>query len=637
MTEGLKGAGISAAGDTKTESPSPRRVLSASDLVGVFDHLSDGVVVLDPDWRIQYANEPAGVMVGRPHPDLLGKVLWDEFPEAIDHPFHVACEDAVRQQRPQRLIERYEPLDSWFEARVFPQEEKLVVLFRDVTEEQLAADRLRDYVDRVAEAERIVGFGIWKWNVESGEVRWSDELHRIYGMHPGEFGGTVEAFLELVHPDDRERVWSHISECLETHEPFVFEERIVRPDGSVRTLLSKGRVIDGPDGGVQALIGVCHDVTDRARAEQALGASERRMHAIVDNTPSMITVKDLDGHCLMCNAETERILGIPASEIAGMPCSELLPPDAARVQRLADRRAAGEGEPVYGEVTLDRGGERRSYVTVTFPLPDEDGFPAETCTIATDVTERKERESERRRRIEWSERIDSALAEDRMLVLAQPIVNLRSGEIEATELLARMRGPGERAELLGPEVFMPAAERYALVPRIDVWVLGRALAIAADEDVQINISAVTMGDLEARAEIAAMLAAAPEAARRIVFEVTETADASQLEATSAFAAEITDLGARLALDDFGVGFGSFSYLSTLPLSQIKIDRSFVAGMTGSGYERRVVRTIVGIAREFGLTTVAEGIEDEETLSLARALGASHGQGYHLGRPVLVPR
>lgn len=634
MAGGSKWAGIGIEGGAGVEAEA-WRALSAPDLVEILDHLSDGIVVVDRDWRISYANEPAGAMVGRRHPDLLGKVLWSEFPEAVGHPFQMAGEEALLSGRPQRLIEHYGPLDRWFESRLYPQGDSLVVLFRDVTEEQLSKDELRAYVDRVGEAERIVGFGVWKWEIASGRVRWSDQLHRIYGMRPGEFGGTVEAFVERLHPEDRDRVWAIISSSLETHEPFSFEERIIRSDGAERVLLSQGRVILGPDGSPQALVGVCHDVTERARAEQALGASQQRIHAIIDNTPSMIAVKDLDGRYLMANAEVERVLGIRAAELVGMHGVDVLPREIAERQRGEEQRAASEGEPVYGEVVVSRNGEARSYVTVTFPLPGDDGFPAETCTIATDVTERKERESERRQRLERTEQIRSALAEGRMLVFSQPVVSLATGEQVSSELLVRLRTRGERPEILAPGGFLPAAERYDLIQQIDTWMVKEALALPTGRDIQVNISAVTICDVGARAEIAALLASSPEAARRLVFEVTETADVAQLEAAQAFAEEITDLGSRLALDDFGVGFGSFGYLRALPLSTIKIDISFVRGLSASANDRRVVRAIVSIAREFGLLTIAEGVEDAATLRLLRELGVDLAQGFYFGHPRLI--
>jgi EAL domain-containing protein (putative c-di-GMP-specific phosphodiesterase class I) len=281
---------------------------------------------------------------------------------------------------------------------------------------------------------------------------------------------------------------------------------------------------------------------------------------------------------------------------------------------------------------LSRDGDERIYMTVTFALPDERGVPAETCTIATDITERKERDGERHERLEWTERIGSAVSEGRLLAYAQPIVNLETGAQAATELLARMRTRGEPAELVIPDKFLPAAERYGLVRQIDLLMVGRALELAPQMPIQVNVSAVTMCDPEARKRISDLLGAAPEAARRVVFEITETADATFLEGAREFAEAITRAGARLALDDFGVGWGSFTYLRSLPVSFIKIDRGFVNGLVDSADDRTVVKAIIDIAREFGLWTIAEGIEDEQTLELVHSMGATFGQGFHMGRP-----
>jgi PAS domain S-box-containing protein len=498
-----------------------------------------------------------------------------------------------------------------------------------------AHDALAEHVARIAEAERIVGFGIWEWDIATGRVHWSDELHRIYGLEPGDFGGTVDAFMACLHPEDRERVWGNIAHSMETLEPFVFEERIIRADGTERVLLSQGRVITGPDGTPRSLVGVCHDVTDRAQMERALGTSERRMQAIIDNSPSIISVTDLSGRYLMSNAESTRVLGMATADIVGKHCVDLFPPDVAEAQLAKDRRAVDQEEAVYGELVLVRDGEPRTYVTATFVLPDDEGSPAETCTIATDVTERHDYESARRERSEWAERITSAIEHDRMLVYAQPIIDLRSGAQVSSELLVRMRTAGDPSEVLAPGSFLPAAERFGLIQAIDIWMVRQATALPDHVLPEVNLSAVTMGDPAARREIVKVLAAAPEAASRIVFEITETAAATHFEATGAFAREIERLGCRLALDDFGTGFGSFTYLRTLPLSYIKIDMSFVTGMVHSLDDRRVVQSMIGIAEQFDLATIAEGVEDQATLELLRELGADYGQGFHLGRPAPV--
>jgi EAL domain-containing protein (putative c-di-GMP-specific phosphodiesterase class I) len=141
----------------------------------------------------------------------------------------------------------------------------------------------------------------------------------------------------------------------------------------------------------------------------------------------------------------------------------------------------------------------------------------------------------------------------------------------------------------------------------------------------VNLSAVTLCDPDAREEILTLLASAPPSAQRLVFEITETASAEHLDAATRFATGLTGLGCGLALDDFGTGFGSFTYLRKLPLRYLKIDRSFVTDLTRSRDDQRVVQSTIGIARQFGLRTIAEGIEDEPALQLLRPFGADYAR------------
>jgi PAS domain S-box-containing protein len=605
---------------------------------GLLERVTDGIVVLDQKGHCRFMSGSAAAMLGRPLAQMLGNEIWDELSDAVGVELRQACEEAANGCQPARLLKRSEGAEGWFEVQVFASDGDTVIVFRDVTADQVMRQELLEYAERMSEAERIVRFGVWEWEIANDRVRWSDELHRIYGLRPGDFGGTVEAFMEHLHPEDRERVWANIARSIETREPFVFEERITRADGEERILLSQGRVVTAVDGSVSALVGVCHDVTDRKHIEWAFGDNERRMRAILDNTPSMISVKDLSGRFLMCNAEYGHILGMEIDEIVGQLCSDLFPPEVSETQRVYDRRAASEGEPVYAEQALVRNGEVRHYLTSTFVLPDEGGLPAETCTIATDVTERRERESTRRERIEWSERIGSALDEGRMLVFAQPIIDLHTGAHVFSELLVRMRVADDCTDLLLPDQFLPAAERFGLIQAIDIWMVRQATSLPDHMMPEVNLSALTLCDPAARREIVELLKAAPEVASKLVFEITETSDASHLEAAREFARDIERLGGRLALDDFGTGFGSLTYLRMLPLSYLKIDLSFVQGMVESLDDRRVTQSILGIAKQFDLATIAEGVEDEATVALLRDMGADYAQGLHLGvpTPVAIP-
>jgi EAL domain-containing protein (putative c-di-GMP-specific phosphodiesterase class I) len=198
-----------------------------------------------------------------------------------------------------------------------------------------------------------------------------------------------------------------------------------------------------------------------------------------------------------------------------------------------------------------------------------------------------------------------------------------------------MRPEKAGGALLASAAFLPAAERFDMIQAIDVWMVRQALTLPAVPAPEVNLSAVTLCDAGARREIVALLEAAPEAAPRIVFEITETASPGHLDAARAFADELTAFGCGLALDDFGTGFGSFTYLRVLPLRYLKIDRSFVRDLVRSRDDRRVVQSVIGIAQQFGLGTIAEGVEDEPTLDLLRELGADYVQGFPIGRPTPV--
>lgn len=598
----------------------------------MLDRLTDGIVVLGADWRYEYVNEPAAAMLGRTREQLLGRHIWTEFPDGVGKPFHLAYERAMHEQRPMQFVEYYPPFGRWFENRLFPQDDRLVILFHDVTERQRVDAELREHIDRMTEAERIACFGVWQWDLATGRVHWSDELERIYGLAPGAFPGTLDGFVSRLHPDDRDRVQANIARAIETLEPFAFEERIRRDDGEERLLLSQGRVITGPDGRAAAAVGICRDVTERAEAERSLGISERRMRAIIDNTPSIVAVKNLDGTYLMANAELARLLDTAPEDLVGRACAEAFPAEVAAGLRANDRCAATQGEPVYDEVALQRNGEIRHYVTVTFALPDDAGLPIETCTIGTDVTDNKARERERRERAGWQKRLATALHEERMLVFAQPVVDVTTGTAEFYELLVRMQDDRGDGRLVQPDAFLPAAERFGLIQQIDVWMTGRALRLADRFATHVNLSAVTMCDPAATQQIVDLLREAPQAARRIVFEITETAAADHLAAAGAFAAEISALGCGLSLDDFGTGFASFTYLRALPLRSLKIDRTFVRDLLRSEDDRRIVLSTIAIAEQFELQTIAEGVEDEATLETLRSMGAGFVQGFHLGRP-----
>ena len=241
------------------------------------------------------------------------------------------------------------------------------------------------------------------------------------------------------------------------------------------------------------------------------------------------------------------------------------------------------------------------------------------------------------RRVSLLRRVRIALDQDTMQLDAQPIVDLATGRTSRYELLIRLRDGNY--PLLGPVDFLPAAERTDLVLRLDRWVLERAIrALAAPRArqsglrLEVNVSARSLEDDDLGRWILACLAAADVEPRRLGLEITETTAIGSLDAARALATRLTEAGCGFALDDFGAGFGSFSYLKHLPFTAVKIAGEFVRQLDRSPVDRALVAGVVGVAKQLGMRTVAEQVDRAPLLAQLRAAGVDDGQGYHLGRP-----
>jgi diguanylate cyclase (GGDEF)-like protein/PAS domain S-box-containing protein len=235
----------------------------------------------------------------------------------------------------------------------------------------------------------------------------------------------------------------------------------------------------------------------------------------------------------------------------------------------------------------------------------------------------------------WIDEVRAALHDDRLVLYAQPIIDLRTGSTVREELLIRMLSPD--GDIIPPASFIPAAERFGLINEIDRWVVAQALELArGGRPLQINISARSFGD-------AAITRAVSEAVSRgvdpssVVFEITETAAASNYREASDFAERLARAGCGLALDDFGTGFGTLSYLKHIPFNYLKIDMDFVRQLTREPVSQRIVKVIVRTARELGQKTIAEGVEHPATLPILQGLGVDMAQGYHIGPPIPIER
>ena len=247
--------------------------------------------------------------------------------------------------------------------------------------------------------------------------------------------------------------------------------------------------------------------------------------------------------------------------------------------------------------------------------------------------------AQREGEMRWMPRIQQALADERFRLYYQPILPVGPHPPHGAhgEILLRMLD--ETGNLVPPRAFLPAAERYGLMPALDRWVVRRSLeALSAasdlDDDVRfaINISGQSLGSGDFLDFVTEQIDATRIAPAKLCFEITETSAVSELAHALRFIATLKERGCRFALDDFGTGLSSFSYLKALPVDYLKIDGGFVKGLVGDDIDQAMVESVHYIGHIMGLKTIAEWVESQAILLKVRQIGVDYAQGYALGYP-----
>ena len=392
--------------------------------------------------------------------------------------------------------------------------------------------------------------------------------------------------------------------------------------------------VDGEIIGVSNLI---VDITERKEDEEFRAA-------VMDNMAEGLITVDGDGCVKYMNHAATNLIGWSEDELRGKPmhgaihfqqadgtlcpdedCPMLKVGSEGVDVRVADEtftRKDGTTFPVaYSSAPVRAGGAIRGAVVVFRDVTDELG---ETAQAMLELT-----------KLSWVGRIRDALDDGRFVLYSQAIVPLGDRK-PSEELLLRMIGPSGNVIL--PGSFLPVAEKYGLIGEIDRWVITEAVGLAATgRRVEVNLSAASVNTPDMLTFIERKIHEAGADPRNIVFEITETALMHDIDAGASFVRRLVDLGCRFALDDFGTGFGSFTYLKRLHVDYLKIDIDFVRDLTTNSANLHLVKAVVALAHGFGAQTIAEGVEDEETLTLLRIEQVDFAQGFHVGRPApLVP-
>lgn len=528
----------------------------------------------------------------------------------------------------------------------------------------------------------------FSYTATGDQIVWSAPLRAMLGQPPVQHEVSRQVLARYVHRDDHARALGAITRTWTGRTPVRVTVRLLRTDGGWFDVDCRLEPVKSPDGTVRGIRGTIVDVSARERARREMARLARRgetvQSSLIDPDPAtgLLTrarfADEVDralrlggGAVLVVRVQPDRV-GEDGEGVRPELNADLLHRAARVLEGLAQPDAL-LGRVGPNEVALLLAGgswpmaRRQAELLVealrsqTFVLPDtwlrarawgglvrfrpEAEATSHDLLIDAEQAWRQSREADqavtlvphpvavRDRQGSYRNRVADALGTDRFTLYAQPILELQTNRVTRHELLLRVLDEADGPQ--SPIQVLDTAERLDAVFDIDLWVVERAMQLAAEDpesNLQINLSGRSVGDPRLTGEVERLIKAYAVNAERLTFEITETALIGNLSEARRFADRIRDLGCELALDDFGSGYASFRYLRLFPIDLVKIDGEYIVDLVDNPQDQVLVRAMVQVCQAYGIHTVAEFVQDEPTLRLLRELGVDYVQGYLIGRP-----
>ncbi|HWP83057.1 MAG TPA: PAS domain S-box protein [Bacteroidota bacterium] len=365
----------------------------------IFDRITDGMIAFDMKMICTYVNRRAGELLGRTPENLIGKNYWEEFPEMKGTPLANAYVNALETQEATTFESYFQPLDRWFEHRLYPSQDGLTIFFADVTErkqrEQILQDRERQYSALI---NNLPGAVFRVRNDPNYTVEYvSDKIAELTGYPADDFRENRRNFGDLMRPDDRDRVWRETREALEEHRPYEVTYRFIDAHGKEKWNWERGMGIFDANGELQAVEGFVQDITERKRAEEALHRSEEKFSIIFRKAPYAAALVNVSERVIEdVNEEHERLFELSREELVGKTPEMLdMVIEAEQRKRIADL-IREQGFVANEQLTLQLRSGAKLDILLSANSVQIDG-ETYLLTIAKDITELKRKEEELRR------------------------------------------------------------------------------------------------------------------------------------------------------------------------------------------------------------------------------------------------
>ncbi|WP_230531244.1 putative bifunctional diguanylate cyclase/phosphodiesterase [Microvirga roseola] len=644
---------------------------------------TDCVFFLDRRWCFTFLNRRALHELEGGF-DLVGRNIWDVFPQALGTPFEIHYRRALAENTTQIFEAFFPPLSSWYEVHAVPVGPGLTVFFRNIDERRAAADTLRERERQLAIVFGQTMVGILHRDLNRQVLMVNQRFCEIVGRSRDELNGLpMEAF---THADDIVENKALFEKHLANGEPFQIEKRYVRPDGTVVWCAVNVSFVQDDWGQVVSTILVVEDIGLRKVAEERLLWNAR--HDLLTQLPNRMLFQERLTEALKCSASTGLKVGLllldldhlkQVNDTLGHDAGDCLLRTAAERLRSSIRpidTVARNGGDEFAVVMPDIGSEEELEEIVR-PLLARLQEPflyaghTVSCSASigvsiwpdhTDQAEELHKQAdialymakaggrgkimifepsmraETHRRAQMRNNAREAIESSRIEPYYQPKVHLASGKLAGFEALLRWHDPQDG--LQPPSAIQAAFDdprlAVAIGQQIQELVLGdmrRWLDAGVDfGHVAINASAAEFRGHDFADQLLERLRAARIPSRYLELEVTETVFLGQgAEHVESALRMLSAEGIRIALDDFGTGYASLSHLKQFPVDIIKIDRSFVRDLAENPDDTAILQAVLSLGQNLGIATVAEGVETEVQVAFLRAQGCDLGQGYLFGK------
>jgi PAS domain S-box-containing protein len=363
----------------------------------IVETTNEGVWVLDSSLCTSYVNRQLGEMLGYEPGEMGGRSVFDfYFPEDVEDKGKALNRrrQGVREQTEERL-RRKDGSEVWVRIAGTPvfgsdgEFDGAFAMVSDITARKRAEQALRISEERLRSAQWAARIGTFEWNIRTGVSTRTPELEALYGVPPGSFGKTHEAFVNLVHPDDRVGVIKLVERSLEVGQPTEAEWRVVWPDGSVHWIAARWQVLTDESGEPSRIVGVNIDVTERKLAEEAIKESEQRFRLVADSAPVMIWMSGLDKRPTYFNRLWLEFTGQSETDLQNNLAAIVHPEDYEKCHEIYCR-GFDQRQPFTKECRLRRyDGQYRWMLDVGVPRFHEDGSFAGYIGSCVDITEQK--------------------------------------------------------------------------------------------------------------------------------------------------------------------------------------------------------------------------------------------------------